>query len=144
MLPTKDKLEIKRILWENSVTTPTGHWLYRGKINSHGYGIYNDIRVHRLSMWIHKDFDLDSPLGVLHKCDIRNCWNPDHLFEGTHEDNMNDARIKGRLKSWSSNHGNALLMKQKTHCPKGHLLDGIRGNKKRYCKTCNRNRNKNV
>lgn len=40
---------------------------------------------------------LRNGMEVCHKCDNGSCIRPDHLFEGTHGDNMRDAQAKGRL-----------------------------------------------
>ena len=36
--------------------------------------------------------------SVLHKCDNRCCINEDHLYEGTHSQNMKDMFARGRRK----------------------------------------------
>jgi hypothetical protein len=35
-------------------------------------------------------------MHVLHHCDQRWCCNPDHLFLGTNQDNVDDCIVKGR------------------------------------------------
>jgi hypothetical protein len=37
---------------------------------------------------------------VLHKCDVGGCVNPDHLWQGTPQENVQDAIAKGRF--WAS------------------------------------------
>jgi len=63
-------------------------------------------KVHRLVYEFYK-----GPTGkkhVLHKCDTPHCVNPDHLFLGTHQDNMRDMAKKGRA-CFGSKHRSAKL-----------------------------------
>ncbi len=76
-------------------------WYFSGYIDQLGYGrltVLSENKAHRVS-W--KLFYGDIPKGkkVLHKCDIRNCVNPEHLFLGTQSDNVNDMVSKKRNKS---------------------------------------------
>lgn len=73
-------------------------WLWNGTIDRGGYGIYYEngpIKAHRYSYKLHKGV-IDSEKFVCHRCDIRNCVNPYHLFQGTVLDNNRDKMIKGR------------------------------------------------
>ena len=49
-------------------------------------------------MMLYRGFDLDDPRFVCHHCDHTLCVNPEHLFVGTHRENMNDATAKGSRK----------------------------------------------
>jgi len=51
--------------------------------------------VHRLH-WILLYGDIPTGLLVCHKCDVRHCIQPDHLFLGTHQDNSSDMVSKKR------------------------------------------------
>lgn len=62
-----------------------------------GYKEGKLILAHRLS-WIIHNGDPGN-LHVLHKCDNTLCVNPNHLFLGTHQDNMKDKVSKNRQSS---------------------------------------------
>ena len=72
-------------------------WEWTGTLNKHGYGVFNhkkETLAHRISYQIiFGDVFQDQ---ILHKCDNPKCVNPDHLFLGTHQDNMTDRNNKGR------------------------------------------------
>lgn len=78
----------------------TGCWEFAGEIVHNGYGRVRfngkNVRLHRLSYTAHRG-EIPSGMLVCHKCDVRNCWNPDHLFVGTDKDNVHDMMKKGRL-----------------------------------------------
>lgn len=78
-------------------------WEYTGILNNKGYGwkTFGQGKekrkwvVHRISWTIWKE-KIPEDLFVLHKCDNPKCFNPDHLWLGTQQDNMNDKVQKGR------------------------------------------------
>lgn len=90
---------VKERLMSKVVEDNNGCWLFTGTDNGTGYGRFkvNGIRklTHRVSYELHVGL---IPIGlfVLHKCDVRNCINPEHLFLGTHQDNADDKMAKGR------------------------------------------------
>jgi hypothetical protein len=51
--------------------------------------------THRIA-WELKHGPVAEGMVVCHKCDVRNCVNPDHMFLGTKRDNARDTASKGR------------------------------------------------
>lgn len=98
-------------------TIGTECWLWTGRPTPSGYGAFFPIRTehvpaHRYSYVLAHGIIPDG-LHVLHKCDVRLCVRPDHLFAGTQLDNVRDMLAKGR---------EGRTMKKRTHCVRGHVL----------------------
>ena len=82
--------------------TESDCWLWTSSIDLKGYGQFmiepgQLPRAHRFSWELHRG----SPgrFCVLHKCDVRSCVNPNHLFLGTIDDNNKDMGRKQRARN---------------------------------------------
>jgi hypothetical protein len=74
-------------------------WLWTGGLHHQGYGRFKfkgKLRLaHRLS-WEFTRGHIITTTHVLHRCDNPPCVNPNHLFLGSHLDNMRDMKSKNR------------------------------------------------
>jgi hypothetical protein len=104
--------------------------LWSGRIGNHRYGVVDvggrSVLAHRQA-WEDANGPIPVGLFVLHRCDNPPCVNPEHLFLGTHQDNMADMKAKGR-----GANGNTA----KTHCKYGHPYDELRPDGRRRCRRC--------
>lgn len=93
-------LDVPSRLEEQSIPVPEcGCTIWLGHTNTMGYG---RLSVNGTQQYAHRvAYELRNgkiPKGgnVLHRCDTPTCVNPDHLFLGTHADNVADKVAKGR------------------------------------------------
>lgn len=75
------------LLWQGNRNRPAGY----GRLRLDG----KMILAHR-AIWSVINGDIPAGVEVCHKCDNPLCCNPEHLFLGTHTDNMRDMSAKGR------------------------------------------------
>lgn len=120
-----------------NLDTPCIEWLGQRKFD--GYGVIRfrsggRQRNMTASRFLWKTVKGDIPKGLfpLHGCDNPPCINLDHLYLGTHQQNMDDMKRRGRHRS-----GNTI----KTHCKRGHPLTGENlvlrlGGRQRACRIC--------
>lgn len=111
MNPYHSDMELKERFIQKVYPEPnTGCWLWFGSYDKDGYGNFTinrlPVRSHRISYLLFKG-EIGDKL-VLHSCDVAGCVNPDHLFLGTHKDNINDKLSKNRG-SKGENHGMSKL-----------------------------------
>lgn len=103
----------KRLFWAKVMKTKTC-WLWQAAKTRNGYGRIatkgKKGRQTRLAHRVSWEMRYGSTRGrnVLHRCDVRNCVRPSHLFLGTQKDNIDDMfsknranKVKGR-RHWNS------------------------------------------
>lgn len=86
--------------WSRVAVTanPEKCWNWFGTIERSGYGRAmfegRNAATHRIAFALHNGY---MPVNfVLHSCDNRKCVNPNHLREGTHQENMDDMVKRNR------------------------------------------------
>lgn len=99
-IPIKD-----RLLARVNRDAPGGCWLWQASVQRNGYGQIGGggksggmKNTHRVSWEVHRG-PIPEKMQVLHKCDVKTCVNPDHLFLGTQADNLRDMDAKGRRRT---------------------------------------------
>ena len=126
------------ILWSKvDVRKPDECWPWVGHRDGKGYGrMYaagKSFRAPRLSWVIFNNVTIPEGHYACHKCDNPPCVNPNHIWIGTHAENMRDSAEKGRQSN-----------SKKTHCRQGHPYSGenlsVDGAGIRRCRQCWRDR----
>ena len=106
----------------------TGCWLWGGGVSKSGYGVFcasaakgdrMKDSAHRIAWATANKTAPAKGMSVCHKCDVKTCVNPDHLFLGTPKENTADMFRKGRWVQPSRNNpakGETHGSKTKPHC----------------------------
>lgn len=91
---------LHRFLAKTSSVKTMGCWEWIGGKYSNGYGGFRFNskfqRAHRVAYQLFIG-PISDGLCVLHHCDNPGCVRPDHLYMGTHQDNMNDKKERGKV-----------------------------------------------
>lgn len=115
--------------WDHVEKTKTC-WIWMGCKFSNGYGRVRlsptkTVVAHRMA-WQMTRGEIPAGMMVCHKCDVRDCCNPAHLFLGNARDNVRDCMKKGRRASnVGENHPSAKLTEQKVLKIRQGRLSGI-------------------
>ena len=92
----KTNVELMAERLKESVTIDSnGCWLWQKSMFANGYGkIHINLKAkgaHVVSFETFNNKKIQKGLLCLHRCDVRQCINPEHLYEGTYKDNRIDC-----------------------------------------------------
>lgn len=92
MRSLRERFEAKFVPEPNS-----GCWIWTARLDRRGYGRFRhgdrNAGAHRVAYELYRS-TVPGSAYVLHRCDNRACVNPDHLYLGTHADNMRDLGLR--------------------------------------------------
>jgi hypothetical protein len=125
-------LTVKERLEKNQIITENGCIEWTKQRDKGGYGVISiNNYPHRVPRVSYETYigPITPGLLVLHKCDNRACFNPDHLFLGTYQDNTDDMVRKGRgcigEDKKNSKLTDDLVREIKTRLSNGETVNGI-------------------
>lgn len=89
-------------LYDRALEDENGCYIWQHSRRGNGYGQTatprgKSVPAHRRALELHLGRPLLPGTEACHHCDVRPCIRVEHLFEGTHSENMLDASRKGRL-----------------------------------------------
>ena len=127
-MPGRKKEVVESRFWRMvAVNEVNDCWHWKGSTYD-GYGSFRlnkskTIRAHRLAYMLSSGLDkIPDNLCCCHRCDVRNCCNPKHLFLGTKKDNTRDMIDKGR-DAYSGGYRHSEETKKRIgEASKGHTL----------------------